>query len=161
MTDRNIFQALPEELLREVVGFAMAFAGHGTSCPDKQIRRLLSSCSLTCKAWMVLFRPLLFKHLTLRSHDDVVELGKLLSSAAPVIQLYIRHLELREVGSLHPWIYVVPHLFSSAYPLSPLLPCTPSRATGGAAYLPTATTPLSAGCFRCSVLVCRRSPTSL
>ena len=117
MTDENIFHTLPEELLWEVVGFAMAFAGHGTSCPDKQIRRLLSSCSQTCRAWMVLFRPLLFKHLTLRSSDDVVELGKLLSSAAPVIQQYIRHLELREDASLHPWIHIVPRILFKRLPV--------------------------------------------
>ena len=117
MTDKNIFHTLPEELLWEVAGFAMAFAGHGAYCPDKQIRRLLSSCSLTCRAWMVHFRPLLFKHITLRSHNDAVELGKLLSSAAAVIQLYIRHLELREAASLHPWIHIVPHILFKRLPV--------------------------------------------
>ena len=47
---------------------------------NKAIKRGLASCSLTCRHWAVLIRPMLFMHLTLSSGEDVSQLVAFLNA---------------------------------------------------------------------------------
>ena len=47
-------------------------------------KRGLASCSLTCRHWAKLIRPLLFERLTIRSAEDIAQLLVFLSSPNPL-----------------------------------------------------------------------------
>ena len=45
----------------------------------------LTQCSLTCRVWAHIIRPVLFEHLWLRLPEDVNQLFKLLECASPIV----------------------------------------------------------------------------
>ena len=65
---------LPSELVHAVLIRTEDFGRNGL------IKRGLASCSLTCKHWAVLIRPMLFMHLTLSSAEDVSRLVAFLNA---------------------------------------------------------------------------------
>ncbi|GJE98433.1 hypothetical protein PsYK624_146630 [Phanerochaete sordida] len=69
----DIPSRLPPELIDYIVldvldGGASFVRGRALSRADK---RALSPCILTCKHWAALLRPALFRHITLRSPEDI------------------------------------------------------------------------------------------
>lgn len=70
-----------------------------TSISDEDTRetkRLLSSFALVCRDWRLAYQPLLFKHITLRSQEDLQQFARLLQYPGSIIQLCVEYLTLEE-----------------------------------------------------------------
>ena len=83
---------LPPELVHAALIRLEDFGKNGLN------ERGLASCSLTCLHWAVLIRPLLFRHITLRSGEDVSQLVAFLNTdiLRPALSYCIRGLILIE-----------------------------------------------------------------
>lgn len=78
------------------------------------IKRGLASCSLTCRYWAALIRPLLFRILTLRSGKDVSQLIAFLDAdlRVPTLRSCIEELDVVEdhVSARPPWSHQIVRL---------------------------------------------------
>ena len=65
---------MPQIYLPDEVVHAILIRMEDSDKDDEPIKRGLASCSLTCRHWAKLIRPLLFNELTIRSAGDVAQL---------------------------------------------------------------------------------------
>ncbi|EKM52858.1 uncharacterized protein PHACADRAFT_261514 [Phanerochaete carnosa HHB-10118-sp] len=68
---------LPDELVRAVLVW---LDDNESETWERTFKRGLTPCSLTCRYWAKLIRPILFKYLTLESADDVSQLAAILGA---------------------------------------------------------------------------------
>lgn len=95
----------------------MNFIGSTTQWDNQQeARRTVSTCSRTCKYWLVELRPFLFERIILRSHDDLVFLLHLLTSKTSPIRDNIQHLEVQEMRYPFAWTHLVLRLLAGQVP---------------------------------------------
>ena len=66
-------------------------------------KKTLSACSLTCRHWATILRPLIFESLTLRSPEDLTFLVRLLNFSTWKFAQFIFSMELVETSPL--WIH--------------------------------------------------------
>ena len=73
------------------------------TCERFQVAKAgLAACSLTCRHWARLIRPILFRSIILRTHEDVVFLRKLLQTPAAVGPALVDCLEAVEIQQAEP-----------------------------------------------------------
>lgn len=89
---------LPDELLHFIL-IRLDDRQCGWNSSERPLKHGLLSCSLTCRHWAKLIRPILFDHLTLRSAEDVSQLLAFLSGhdfLGHPIRRCIRYLDVVE-----------------------------------------------------------------
>ena len=102
---------IPEELFERILWHACG----GRRLPEGETRRYVSVLCLVCRYWSRQCRLLLFRRITLRSHDDATRFGDILNAPAvhneqPTAGM-IWYLTAKPDSSDRPWLHLVSFRF--------------------------------------------------
>lgn len=105
---------LPPEVISNILD-AFTSSPTGTTQPTKTE---LGLCSLTCRHWASKFRPLLFRKITLASHEEALLLLEFIQRPNSQVGNWINHLVLVQSEPSYPWTQLIYLRFSRQIPRS-------------------------------------------